>query len=430
MIQKEDMVNWIQKRVGERTDTDPNELQWKDWSEWLGRSPLSGVLVALSVTSLGITASLYPNEIKAHLDFGGPPAIFWGVLIFAVVIYMWRDAAKSKYLDRDKEKRKDLIKQQQEAARDLREEVRSLPPDYFLDHYKKALREIEEISSFAAYILSVAEDYSTKREALIEAIQSCLIGLADLASIYDGDEKDRYASNVLIFISSELIKDVGRIDSVNSRLYHVGRDVSVESLKGILDFRKDLSAVSSDRSRSGGIEHSLEKDVKVDENHPPVAFGIPKSHRSDSLEYQPNEARWRIGPGAPHALLSGMPSLFNDTTVIKKWMEEKTTLDAEARRRTMDYIEKEGEPQIGSFLSMPLEKPKSYDETSCPLLAPDLPIGVVNIHRKTPNILQGREKSLEYFDATCFSINKRIGDLVEKLAKLEYEKHQSWKHLT
>mgnify|MGYP006427171553 CR=1 FL=1 len=423
------MVNRLRQRVADRTDADPNGLQCRDWSEWAGRSWVCGFSIALSIASLGIAASLYPDQIKASwwnlcfacTDFSGPATMFWTGVYAAAGLFMWRNWAENQYLVRDSEARKALIAEQKEASESLRREVRSLPPESFLTTYVDAIPNVEEQAS---QVRSVIEDesssYCLKREFIIKGIQAGLAAMIELTRSFDQPSEDRYAANVMLYIPTSLLPS--KREKIKKRLLAVEDEVSVGSLLGILDFREDLTLVSSQD----------DADLGKDTNHPPVAFAIPERYQADNHPDEDGNPKWRIAPGAPKALLKESAELFGDTQEIREWLEKRSTLGSEIRDQIMEYVESNREPQIGSFFTTPLLGLQSDDEgDEAPrLLNHNLPYGILNIHRSGPGILKGRNRSQAYFETMVLPIKIRIASLIRNLAIIEYDRFDTWGHLS
>jgi hypothetical protein len=252
-----------------------------------------------------------------------------------------------------------------------------------------------------------------------------LAGLATLVRRYDEDDKDTYAANIMIYTTSSSVT-VDRSEEVNHRLLHVGRDVGVENLRGFLDFRNDLSIV--DEANPSTAQNQSGTDSGPDEEHPAVAFGIPLEEQGD-LGGIARHKKWRIGPGAPHALIADKPGVFKDTDEIEAWMKENTLLGPETRAATMEYIRGDGAPDIGSFLSIPLPE-TSTSRPRPAFVDEDLPLGVINVHRSQAGILGGNDKRLDYFETTVLSINYMLSHLIEELMMLDEEKYGIWGHLS
>lgn len=428
----------IEKRASRQLEKSVSQLERSDYLEWFAQSPGYAPLVTLSVAALGIIASVQPQMVQS--SFGNLPVLtgdsfswgatgFWLLFILSALLFWGRRAAENRADRRDREVRRELIADQEAAVEKLRDDLRTMPPDPFLNHYYGTYEHIH--SSYAPAIDAVKRggaSYKVKSELIREVIQTALMGLATLARRFDEDDEDRYAANCMVYVKSSAISDAQEED-VNARPKHVPKDVGVKQLRGFLDFRQDLSVVSGEQSEMRQLEGSSTNENHIDENHPSVCYGIPIEHLRD-VEGKPEPSRkWRIGPGAPHTLLTGDPGLFENTDAIETWMRENTTLGVEPRTDTMRYIEDDAEPRIGSFLSLPLSMSESGPSECDHFLDPRLPIGVVNIHRSRPGLLRGRDKSLKYYHITALSILSILSDLLKAMAILENNEHRIWSHL-
>ncbi len=422
---------------------DCQRLSFWDYLEWIGRSYFYAPIVAVSVAWVGVMASLYPSQIRASLGnvalFSGDPlnktaTWFWFLTIVAGLLFWGRRAAEGRALKRENRERKRLIKSQEEAAEQLRLEVRTMPPDSFLSQFSTSFRSVERAFTKALEAFGDTESgYGAQRETLVLSIQSGLLSMIELARSFDENKSDRYAANVMLYIPSGALND-DAVQEVDDRLLHAADEVSSRNLRGVLDLRTDLTVVSE----------SAEEDWSTDEDLQTVAFAIPQKHRSQETSYR-DEQKWRTGPGAPKALLTGNADLFGDTREIREWLNNWSTLEEDAKFRILGYITSEGQPQIGSFFSSPLipssddanifldgpedETEENVDSQTNPLLDHALPYGVLNMHRSESGILKGRAESQEYFELVTLPIKDRLARLVGLLAHLEYDKHSTWQHL-
>ena len=423
-------------RVAEQLGIDRGDVTKADYAEWFAQSPGYAPLVTLSVAALGMIASIHPRMVQS--SFGNLPVLtgdsfswgatgFWLLFVLSALLFWGRRAAENRADRRDREVSRKLIADQEAAAEKLRDDLRTMPPDPFLIQYHNIYE-----STHSAYPLAIdavkdtSASYRVKSELLCEVIQISLMGLATLARRFDEDDEDRYAANCMVYVKSSAISDAQE-DEVNARLKHVPKDVGVKQLRGFLDFRQDLSIVSGEQSEA---EPGSMDENHLDENHPEVCYGIPMEHLRDVEGKLELSRKWRIGPGAPHALLTGDPGLFKNTDEIEDWMKENTTLGIEPRIDTMRYIRSDAEPRIGSFLSLPLPMSEA-DLSECEhFLDPSLPLGVVNIHRSKSGLLRGRDKSLKYYHITALSILSVLSDLLRAMATLENDEHGIWSHLS
>lgn len=418
-------------------------LNFGDYLEWVGRSYFYAPIVAVSVAWVGVLASLYPAQIRASLGnvalFSGDPlnktaTWFWFLTIGAGLLFWGRRAAEGRALERENRERKRLIKSQEEAAEQLRLEVRTMPPDSFLSQFSTSFRSVERAFTRALEAFGDTEaEYGAQHETLVLSIRSGLLSMIELARSFDGNKSDRYAANVMLFVPSSALDD-DQVQGIDDRLMHAADEVSSRNLRGVLDLRTDLTVVSE----------SAEEDWSTDGDLQTVAFAIPRKHRSQETSYR-DEKKWRTGPGAPKALLTGNADLFGDTSEIREWLDNWSTLEGDAKAIILKYITSEGQPQIGSFFSSPLipssndadifldgpegETEEDGDSRTNPLLDHTLPYGVLNVHRSEPGVLKGSAKSQEYFEIVALPIKDRLARLIGLLAHLEYDEHEAWQHL-
>lgn len=415
---------------------DDKDLSWLDYFEWAAQSPIYAPLVTLSVAALGVLASIHPEKVQASfktiLPEGtegtiGAASGFWTLLVISAILFWGRRAAQARSDRRDQDARRQLIEDQEEAVAKLRKEFRTMPPTTFLNHYRDIYREIYPYCAFTLQYLRQTEDsYKSEIAIVLETIQLGLGALAALAQRFDQADHDRYTANLMLYVKSSILSDLQlESEDINDKMLHMPKDLGVNRIRGFLDFRKDLSAVSEGQHL--GSAENLNLAFPMAEDHGPVAFGIPREARG--TDATGGLEKWRIGPGAPHALLTGKPGLFKNTDEIEAWMEDNTLLGIEARQETMSFVNSEGEPHIGSFISLPLPI-VDIDHAACEsFLDPTLPMGVINIHRVERGIMAGQEESLEYFDTTVMSIIFAISELVKEMAVLDSEEYGVWGHL-
>jgi len=428
--------NKVAKYTKKDKDDESSFTLW-DYLEYIGRSPLYTPLVTIAVAWVGVAASLYPEEIRSSFGnialFSGDPinwtgTNFWGLVILAGFLFWGKKKAEKRAIERENDERKRLIG-----------DLRSMPPDSFLEVYGHSFRETDR--TFKRSVRQVRNEdlsYNKRHQILVACIRAFLSILISLAKAFDEEKDDRYAANVMIYIPSREMRNLSEevISNAENRLMHAEPEVSIEKLRGILDLRKDLSV------KEDGDEAELK----------PVAFAIPQPHRSERDYYgTEKEKKWRIGPGAPKALLTGDAQLFGNTREIADWLDNWSTLGSEAKLEVLNYITSEKEPLIGSFFSSALIATSEDEGEGSPnreseegaggrghapdsdgntLLSHPLPYGVLNVHRQGTGILKGMGKSQQYFEFMILAIKSRLATLIELLSELEYQEHGTWEHLS
>lgn len=215
----------MRKRVAEQLGIDRDDVTKPDYAEWFAQSPGYAPLVTLSVAALGIIASIHPRMVQS--SFGNIPRLsgdpfswgatgFWLLFILSALLFWGRRAAENRAGRRDREARRELIEDQKAAAEKLRDDLRTMPPDSFLNHYYDTY---ERIHSTYAPAMEVMKDSSApgqvKDELVHEVIQTALMGLATLARRFDEDDEDLYAANCMVYVKSSAVSD-DQVDKVNA----------------------------------------------------------------------------------------------------------------------------------------------------------------------------------------------------------------------
>lgn len=237
---------------------------------------------------------------------------------------------------------------------ELIRELHTLPPKGFLQEYGEAVR-VSAATFFGAQLPDDPEDEAD--DGLEVAIRAQLALVLKLATLFDEDgSKPLYGCNVMIFWPTKQIP-ADKVAEVEGRLLFADDGVSLAGLKGVLELVKPLSVSSADPA---GPDQALSP------------FALPVLDLpSDAV---PTGQVVSVLPGAPVAFLRRTPAFIEDPA---DWISQSAHLSRKVRDELEQFFERQKDT-IQSFVSIPL-----YAE---PVTATAVdPIGVLNIHRNTPN---------------------------------------------
>lgn len=189
------------------------------------------------------------------------------------------------------------------------------------------------------------------------SIRLALIQLVNLRMIYEGNQRARYAANIMLFLENEGQTTLSTEVMQKVRLLAPDETVQPRDLKGALVLTKRLST-------------STDSPQKEDALVPEIALGIPRKEDD-------GPSAWLI-PGAARAFVESRRALdaycvsgYHDTAEIYRLAEKGYQIPPSMMRRMKTYFEKE--PRlIKSYISLPLLRPggKAF--------------GILNIHSNYP----------------------------------------------
>lgn len=286
--------------------------------------------------------------------------------------------------------------------------VRTMPPTNFLEF---TARRFVSSENDVATVLQVPENQ--RNPAMIEnAIRVVLDNIAEVARMFDGGSLETYHANIMLYHPPfEIEADATFKKELEDRLLFQRHKSSIHDNQGVLDLQRDLSVVTTNDPGSG-----LERDRALRG----VALAIP---RELMVEIK-GQDKYNTLPGAPIAWAQRKADSYANTEELLSWYKETCVRDDLVEQEIEKYFQEESFG-IGSFASFALMfNEKEEDETilpstsASPLLLQtaegcqfyiddmaedaldgndEVPIGVLNLHRKSPGILKGDEQAGPYF---------------------------------
>lgn len=356
----------------------------QSFSEWVLLNPFFGAVTALTGAVAGVLASHDHESIWAAgwpwtwSNLGGIPweaLKFWlTVVAFGVFLAgtLWAQARSSKRATDGINAATGAVSGKAdvlmanaanldgkvEVLDDLIRQLHTLPPKGFLRDYGKAVNMAAE-AFFRAESLDVAGDPADEIEALETAIRTQLALVMNLAAGFDADSADAaYGCNIMVFLPTSVVS-ADKKQELDGRLKFVDNGVNMTGLKGALDLVKALSV--STASPAG-------PDPALPEFALPVVKLAP-----DAV---PEEGAESVLAGAPLAFLRRTAAFVEDSN---DWEGKSDHLCQKAKRELEEFF-KSQKGAIRSFVAIPLyAEPVTEDAPATD------PIGVLNIHRNTPN---------------------------------------------
>lgn len=346
---------------------------------------------ALTTTMLGVftglLGSLYSEQIKGAFPFclwsyselqkasiSHIALSFWSLLFMFAFFFFHREHS--------------VIISHKNELELFEKLIRTLPPKDFLEKFKLLF-----IASHKAKntIFSTEEKTTCDIESCIRLVLGSIVALAHQ---FDGcSEKVTYAANIMIYIPIDCFTQQ-EISELHDRMPFVEKEIDLSKLRGVLDLQLTLS-------------RSTTSKPDPDPHLKPLALAIPTEIRT------PSSGRWRVLPGAPIAFSDKekVMDLFSDTSTFDNWFRESGDFSPSVEQSIKEYFSSDEGKKIKSFISIPIDS----------LMEDDYPIGVLNIHRDSTNLLADEDRARLFLPLVAPFINL----LAELLIALEDQKGKS-----
>jgi hypothetical protein len=234
-----------------------------------------------------------------------------------------------------------------------------------LDESNVEIRELHRSQGFSVYIstayaLCLAASRSARDPSA--AVRTTLSAIANTAWMYDGKPNARYASNVMLFRRRGTA-------SQREQQHLVFCDHANEDLEGLLALQPDLSSAGTG---------DADPDPKVRE----IALPVPVPSKLDKA------GKRRVLPGAPSAFVRRESELYSDAADLVTWCEKHGEFSLNVRNAIRAYLASADGKLVQSFVAVPLLRRGASK-----------PLGVLNVHRDCPGILNPRpEQFLSLID--------------------------------
>jgi len=232
-----------------------------------------------------------------------------------------------------------------------------VPPSDFLFTFREIFRECGEAWS------EIVDSHTELTEGTAEAaIRIVLGGAAKLAKKFDGvPDEVIYAANIMLFTRADRLDD-RRIAELKPSLRFATPETDLRALRGVLVIERELSTTT----RSGALG-------QPDGTILPLALGVPLEIRDEKSR------KWRVLPGAPMAFCTGRIEAYLDTFTLGEWCRREGDFPASIANSIDDYFSSQRAEAVRSFISIPMKASES------------VPIGILNIHRNRPGLLEEKE---------------------------------------
>jgi len=380
-----------------------SELEpFKRWLEPKAIHPGFALVLTLAVALTGALASIYSQEIRKTLfqlggDVSWPATGFWLIFFLTGLLFGIQRWAELRVRAREQGRLED-------SSQRLMDAVRTMPPRSFLDEYGPIYRRCEQ-ATFAALLV---DDEPATIDDVQSAIRVVLFGLAELAIAFeDGPVDASYAANIMLFLPETELTGPQK-DTIDQRLKFCEPETTVRRLRGVLDLRADLSALTDNTRHEEVSEVADTTLVKL-------ALAIPR--QDQQVNKVGDTTRSRVLPGGPRAWVSRRLEMYTDAADLLGWCNEEGAFGPTVISDLKAYFATDAPPVIGSFLSRHLA------------FANEEPIGVVNIHRSTAGILKNQRDAADLFIHASQPLQLLLTRLLRELKRLEFDKYGTWQHL-
>jgi len=254
------------------------------------RTPLYDPILYLFVLVTGLQGSLFGEQIirgLGHFAWFGSSTFnlkatwFLASAIITSLLYgaqRWsrllvREAQNRTYAN-SQERIENSTERLETSTDKLRLEIRTMPPENFLDAVGRTFRSAEN----TAHSLLIGEKPSP--ELVRKGIRLLLDNFAELALLFDNNPDEYYHTNVMTYHPSNELEEE-TVNALESRLKFEREGVHIKKMNGVLDLRLDLSTCSD--GSSGG-------DPIKDDTLEPLVIAIPSQIKEDKDD--PDEERW------------------------------------------------------------------------------------------------------------------------------------------
>lgn len=326
--------------------------------------PMFAVVLTILGVVAGLFGSVYSSELKTSFPLNlfksvdstiPEAALFWLALIVVAFLFFGRQWATDQMT---KSAQNNLIAQ----SDTLQELIKTLPPQGFLNRFSERFSLCYGLTHSI-----VADESSVTIEEIEKVIRVILSSIVHLAREFDGQPNGvRYAANIMIYTDLRNVESK-TLESYSANLLFFDRAPS--TLQGVLAMEPTLSAAGD--LTQGAADPFIEK------------FFLPV----DSKEVSP-QGKLRQLPGAPLAFWQKEGALhYEDATTLGDWCRKNGDFPESVSTAIDSYFRSEKAQRIKSFVSMPIPSALNSDQ----------PLGVLNIHRSSVNMLRGQEAFRLFF---------------------------------
>lgn len=337
------------------------------------RSPLFVAGYTVLALVAGLLGSVHGSEVARAFPLSCCEfeKVAWGAVAF------WSTASVTALLfvvqqrigEEDRAAAEERLRVRSEELETL---LRTMPPPDFLHFFS-------EVHDRCDAARQIALTPGAELQDRARAIRYILEGIALLARKFDrADGTDlRYAANLMTFRALDEIAEEER-HGVRERIRFLERGVGLDSLRGILELRRDHSAFAE------GSDPDAAPDPHVRE----IVLPVPRRDDEQARGVFDGESmvRWRVLPGAPMAFVRGELEVYTDVEDMVRWCAEKGDFSGEVIQEMRAHFRFAGALGSVSFASFPLHG-------RSPARAPS---AILNIHRNAPGLLTERGLATQF----------------------------------
>jgi hypothetical protein len=394
-----------------RASESPRKPAADRWWRMVPRSPVTGTVTTLLILFAGLLASIHSANIRSH-PLG--PLAKWmhdGSYLFVITaalgafLFFWERTANQAD-SRDARRELDEVTQRLiRETEDLKHLVRTVPPADFLVFFERIYTRLAAVT--AATVRAPSDPGEI--ETLDGSVRAVLGGAGALARKFDlrGSNAARavYGVNLMVFRPAE---DTPAWRALAERCTQ--RDPAMrtdpQTLSGVLEYIPRLSTRSID---AGEGDQTPGSDSLLSDNCFVLPIPVPEL-RVDQA------GRSRVLPGAPLALVDGIPKLYASIDHFYSDLHNRCGFAADVRVQAETHFERYKD-HIQSFLSIPImEGPEAGGPPEA--TKPERFLGVLNIHRDQRSLL-GEEELAEQFAILALPLKTMLSLLLQKRRKME-----------
>lgn len=321
----------------------------------------------------GMLGSVFSQEIKFAFPFYLPTTaeeilgsqFIWQACVFWVALYIFGWCFKTSIAAQSDSSKKALNELKTNAEK-LELLIKTLPDEGFLWDFVSFYELVNKQVNLA---LKTEADSDT-----IEiAVAMCLNALGQLARLFDGKASKVYRIHLMLF--KEVPTDSNQAAELLGRVKFAESNSDYKKWRGVLDSYPDLAL-------------TIENDGSSTQDRLAKAFTLP----IPLPEYRTDGGRSTVLPGPAEAFCYPAEEagyILPDTSRIGEWFKNESGFRPELADQVKNYFLMDPGKRIRSILSLP------FGENSNGTVEADgEPLGVLNIHSDSIDIIDGRGAKL------------------------------------
>jgi hypothetical protein len=341
--------------------------------------PFAGTAILLLGILAGLLGSIYPAELQGFVQTATHLTPTAGAAAFLLLVPLTAALAFVRQWVVD-QKREEVQRRFDAAARDIPELIRTLPDLEFIDHLGTVLRK-------HLVLLRALDDLQSRAQGM----STVLSAIAELASKYDRGVGGRYAANLMVFVENS--------DSRPWRPLVKFFDGDPEQLGGLLVLPRDFTADSD------GCEDKCLREFALPV---PREAGVKRSAGGDG---------YRVMPGAPMAYLLRNLEHFKNAAELADFCEKECDFTRLVRSQIKEYFATHASDISGLF-SYPVFgrlKVKNGSPHDATRTGEESVLGILNVHWSRPGGRLARPEAAQLFIKATLPLQVIISHLLVDL---------------